>query len=105
MSQKIAFKMKLKPGYLDDYKKRHEDLWPELKELFASHGISDFTIHFDSSTNELLAVHSVSGELSAQDLGSYPIVQKWWAFMADIMETYPDGSPVTTPLKQVFHLK
>lgn len=105
MEQKIAFKMKLKPGHVEEYQKRHDNLWPELKELFASHGIHDYTIHFDSNTNELFGIHSVSGDVGAQDLGSHPTVQKWWAYMADIMEVNPDNSPVTIPLKQVFYLK
>jgi len=59
----------------------------------------------DSETNTLFAVQKQSGSGSSQDLGSNPIVQKWWAYMADIMETNEDHSPVTIPLKEVFYLK
>jgi L-rhamnose mutarotase len=34
-----------------------------------------------------------------------PIVKKWWAYMADIMETHPDNSPVAEDLDLVFHLE
>ncbi len=97
--------MKLKPGHVDEYKRRHDALWPELKELFAQNGITDYTIHFDPETNLLFGIHSSDGRQGAQDLGTNPVVQKWWAFMADIMETNNDNSPVTIPLQEVFYLK
>lgn len=100
---KVAFAMKLKPGCADEYKKRHDAIWPELAQLLKDNGISDYSIFLDESSNTLFAVQQQSGS-SSQDLGSTAIVQKWWAYMADIMETNPDHSPVSTPLPQVFHL-
>jgi len=101
--QKVAFKMKLKPGFKDEYKKRHDEIWPELAVLLKANGISDYTIFLDEESNTLFGVQLQSGQ-SSQDLGTTEIVQKWWAYMADIMETNPDNSPVSQPLIQVFHL-
>lgn len=101
---KLAFKMKLKPGFKDEYKKRHDEIWPELKALVKENGISDYTIFLDEETNILFAVQQQDGTLSSQDLGKTEIVQKWWAYMADIMETNPDNSPVSKPLIEVFHM-
>ena len=100
---KIAFKMKLKPGFKAEYKKRHDQIWPELSALLKENGVSDYTIFLDEETNTLFAVQQQNGS-SSQELGSTAIVQKWWAFMADIMETNPDHSPITKPLTEVFHL-
>lgn len=99
-----AFKMYLKDGYEIEYEKRHNEIWPELKQLLKENGVSDYTIFWDKQTNELFGYQLVSGEGSSQDMGETPIVQKWWAYMADIMETNPDNSPVTIPLKEVFHM-
>jgi L-rhamnose mutarotase len=101
--EKVAFKMKLKPGFKDEYQKRHNEIWPELSALLKANGISDYTIFLDEETNTLFGVQMLSGE-SSQDLGSTEIVQKWWTYMADIMDTNPDNSPVSTPLTKVFHL-
>ncbi|WP_316783702.1 L-rhamnose mutarotase [Pedobacter frigiditerrae] len=100
---KTAFKMKLKPGFTAEYKKRHDEIWPELSALLKENGVSDYTIFLDEETNILFAVQQQNGS-SSQDLGSTAIVQKWWAFMADIMDTNPDNSPVSKPLLEVFHL-
>lgn len=102
---RLAFKMKLKPNQLDVYKKRHQELWPELKQLLKESGISEYSIFFDEQTHSLFAFQQVTGTVGSQDLASNPIVQKWWAFMADIMETNEDNSPVSIPLEEVFYLK
>jgi L-rhamnose mutarotase len=101
---KLAFKMKLKPGFKDEYKKRHDEIWPELRTLLKENGISDYTIFLDEETNILFAVQQQDGNQSSQDLGQTAIVQKWWAYMADIMESNSDNSPVSKPLIEVFHM-
>jgi L-rhamnose mutarotase len=101
--QRFAFKMKLKPGHVAEYKKRHDEIWPELAQLLKDAGVSDYSIFLDEETNTLFAVQKQSGQ-SSQDLGSTAIVQKWWAYMADLMDTNPDNSPVTVPLREVFYL-
>ena len=101
---RFAFKMKLKPGSRDEYKKRHDEIWPELKQLIRETGVSGYSIFLDEETNILFAVQKQSGESSSQDLGTNPLVQKWWAYMADIMETNSDNSPVTIPLEEVFYM-
>jgi L-rhamnose mutarotase len=101
--QRAAFKMKLNPGQAEEYKKRHDEIWPELKLLLKENGISDYSIFLDEETNILFAVQKQSSG-SSQDLGETDIVKKWWAYMAAVMETNPDNSPVSVPLKEVFHL-
>ncbi|MCD7936662.1 MAG: L-rhamnose mutarotase [Tannerellaceae bacterium] len=100
-----AFKMFLKPGCEAEYEKRHNQIWPELKQLLKESGVYDYSIYWDKDTNILFACQKVSGDSSSQDLGDNPIVQKWWAYMADLMETNPDNSPVSIPLPEVFYME
>lgn len=100
-----AFKMYLKPGLEAEYEKRHAEIWPELKKLLSDNGVYDYSIFWDKETNVLFACQKVEGEESSQDMGCNPIVQKWWDYMADIMEANPDNSPVTIPLKEVFYME
>jgi L-rhamnose 1-epimerase len=99
-----AFKIYLKPGCETEYEKRHSEIWPELKQLLKESGVSDYSIFWDKETNILFAVQKTESGASSQDLGDNPVVQKWWAYMADIMETNPDNSPVSVPLEEVFHM-
>jgi len=99
-----AFKMKLKSGFEAEYKKRHDEIWPELEILLSETGIQDYSIFLDEETLTLFAVQKISADFDESFLPNHPIVKKWWAYMADIMETNADNSPVTKPLKEVFHL-
>ena len=100
-----AFKMFLKPGFEAEYEKRHNAIWPELKKLLQDAGVCDYSIFLDKETNILFAVQKNTGEGGSQDLGSTEIVQRWWAYMADIMETNLDNSPISIPLPELFYME
>lgn len=102
---RLAFKMKLNPGMKDEYIRRHDQIWPELKELLKEAGIHEYSIFLDSETNTLFAFQKVSGKGSSQDLGKTEVVQKWWKYMANIMEVNPDNSPISTELEEVFYME
>lgn len=99
-----AFKMKLKPGIVAEYKKRHDEIWPELQKELRAAGISDYSIFLDEETLTLFAVQKLSDNNTASALPNAAIVKKWWSYMAPLMDVHPDYSPVTKPLKEVFHL-
>jgi L-rhamnose mutarotase len=105
MVRRFSFKMKLHPGFKEEYRKRHSAIWPELVKLLKDEGVGNYSIFLDEETNSLFAYQEQSGESSSQDLGSNEIVKKWWKYMADIMETNPDNSPVSIPLEQLFYME
>ena len=99
-----AFKMKLKKGFEEEYKRRHDEIWPELSAELSNAGVSDYSIFLDEKTLILFAVQKLSENNTAENLPETHIVKKWWAYMADIMDTNPDNSPVCIPLREVFHM-
>ena len=101
---RIAFKMKLHPGCEAEYRRRHDALWPELASLLRDAGITDYSIFLDEKTRDLFGVLHIDDLARLDELPRHPVMQKWWAYMADIMETNPDRSPVSEPLREVFYL-
>ena len=99
-----AFKMQLNKGAEAIYKKRHDELWPELKQLLKDTGISDYSIFLDEHTNNLFGVMKAIDPAALDNLPAHPVMQKWWAYMKDVMECNADNSPVSVPLQEVFHL-
>lgn len=103
--EKIAFKMKLHPGMQDEYKKRHDKIWPDLSDLLIDAGVSDYSIFFDEDTNILFAVMWRKKDHKMENLKSKAIMQKWWSYMAEIMDSDETNEPITKPLQMVFHMK
>ncbi|EHQ24243.1 L-rhamnose mutarotase [Mucilaginibacter paludis] len=99
-----AFKMKLFPGYTEEYKKRHDEIWPELVALLKETGISDYSIFLDEETHVLFGVLKAEDPAKLDDLPKHAVMQKWWKYMGDIMESNPDHSPVSIPLLDVFYM-
>ena len=85
--QRIAFKMKLLPGNTEDYKKRHDEIWPELSALLKSTGISEYSIFLDEETNTLFGILKAEDAASLDRLPYNPVMQSWWNYMSDIMES------------------
>ncbi len=101
----IASKMKLLKGYEAEYKKRHDEIWPELKVLLKETGITGYSIFLDEETNDLFACFTIEDDKQLNELPAKEVMKKWWDYMKDIMEANADNSPVSIPLKEVFYLE
>jgi L-rhamnose mutarotase len=100
-----AIRMKLKPGHIDEYKRRHDVIWPELASLLRDSGIHDYSIFLDEETLHLFAVLKLRENHRRAALAQHPVMRRWWDYMRDLMETHPDGRPKEWPLVTMFHLE
>ncbi len=102
-----AFRMQLKPGVVEEYRRRHDELWPDLAEALGNAGIFDYSIFLDEDTLSLFAVLKVRDGAPIAELPRQPVMKRWWDYMADLMEVDPDGEPNTRPkewaLPRLFH--
>lgn len=103
--QKIAFCMQLNPGMEAEYKARHDALWPELRDALHQAGVRDYSIHLEPATGKLFATLWRTDDHRMDDLPNLPVMKRWWAHMADIMQTDATGAPVQTDLVETFHLE
>ena len=99
-----AFTMKLYEGQAAEYERRHNLLWPEMIDLIHRYGGSNYSIFLDEETMILYAYIEIEDEERWSGSADEQINRKWWDYMADIMETNPDNSPVCRDLKCLFHL-
>ncbi len=102
--ERYAFRMRLNVGMEAEYKRRHDAIWPELTDLLQSAGISDYAIYLDRETRLLFGVLTRTVSHGMDALPHSPVMQRWWAHMADIMEVGPDNAPIAAPLVPVFHM-
>lgn len=103
MSSLHAFRMQLKPGAVEEYKARHDAIWPELAELLTASGVNDYSIFLDEDTLSLFAVLRRAEDHTLDDLPSHPVMRKWWTYMAPLMEVEPGDKPREWPLQLMFH--
>lgn len=104
MSERIAFRMNLSPGQAAEYEKRHDGIFPELADALKQAGVSDYSIWHDPESNHLFGILTRTDDHTMDALPDTEIMKRWWAHMADIMETDADNVPTQVPLKRVFLL-
>jgi len=97
--------MKVFPGQYEEYKKRHDELWPEMEAMLKEHGAHNYSIFLDEETGTLFAYVVIESEEKWGAVAQTEICQKWWAYMKDIMESNEDNSPKSWPLQEVFYLE
>jgi L-rhamnose mutarotase len=95
--------MQLHRGQAEEYKKRHDVIWPDLAELLKSVGVNNYSIFLDEETYALFAILHIEDSSLLDTLPAHPVMQRWWQYMSDIMDANPDHSPVQKPLTEVFH--
>ena len=99
-----AFKMQLKPGTVEEYRRRHDVIWPELSALLTETGIRDYSIFLDEESLALFAVLRVTPDNTRETLPDHPVMRRWWDYMAALMEVEPGNRPVEWPLPLLFHM-
>ena len=102
--KRIAFTMQLHAGCEAEYKRRHDAIWPELSSLLRKAGIQEYSIFLDEETLVLFGYLRIEDPAKLDLLPAEAVMQKWWIYMKDIMDSHPDHSPVTKPLKEVFYM-
>lgn len=98
----LAFRMQLKPGCEAEYRRRHDEIWPELQQALSASGVHDYSIFLDPETLALFAVLRLRPDHRRDELPNLPVMRRWWDHMADLMEVHPDHRPVEWPLEPVF---
>lgn len=99
-----AFRMRVYADRLAEYTERHNPIWPELADTLHAHGVSNYSIFHDPGTSVLFAYAEVESEERWAAIADTDVCQRWWAYMQELMDTHTDGSPVSTDLREVFHL-
>nr|WP_321462194.1 L-rhamnose mutarotase [uncultured Cohaesibacter sp.] len=102
--ERYAFRMKLKPGFEAEYKKRHDEIWPEMVRVLKEAGISQYSIFLDEESGDLFAFLNREEGHRMDDLPKLEVVRKWWQWNAPLMDVKPDNEPVSIALKEMFYM-
>jgi len=100
-----AFIMSVNPGDAEEYRRRHNPIWPELEKTLKEHGVHNYSIYYHASTRQLFCYVEIEDEARWASISETNTCSRWWKHMSDIMPSHPDHSPVTARLTEVFHLE
>jgi L-rhamnose mutarotase len=103
---RIAFRLRLKPGTIEEYERVHVQVWPELLAKLKEVGISDYSI-FRRATDLFLVMQVEDFDAAWDQLAEDPINLRWQAEMSKYFEAVPDLQPGErfARMKEVFYMK
>jgi L-rhamnose mutarotase len=99
-----AFVMQVDPAKHDEYERRHNPVWAEMLATLSAHGVRNYSIFLHRATSQLFAYAEIDSEERWRAIASTDVCRRWWSHMRDVMPANPDGSPLSTDLREVFHL-
>ena len=99
-----AFLMSVNTGAEDQYRRRHNPIWPELAETLLAHGVRTYSIFLHPDTRQLFAYVEFVDEAQWMAVADTDVCRRWWKHMSPLMPSHEDHSPVAQPLEEVFHL-
>ena len=99
-----AFVMSVNAGAEAEYERRHHPIWPELEATLRAHGVRHYSIFLHAETRQLFASAEIESEERWQAIARTDVCRRWWTHMRELMPANADASPVSAPLREVFHL-
>ena len=101
MNQQFAWILEVRPGYEDEYKKRHEEIWPEMIDMLHASGVRNYSIFRNGLTLfgyfETENLDQTIAAINASDVN-----RRWGEYMAPIMKIKVDSQrnfPFLLPLQ------
>jgi L-rhamnose mutarotase len=102
---RLAFRMSVHAGASAEYERRHNPIWIELERTLVAHGVTSYSIFIDPATHDLFAYVEVEDEARWERIASTDVCRRWWASMRELMPSHDDNSPLSRPLREVFHIE
>lgn len=99
---RVGFSMQLRPGSEAEYKKRHDEIWPDLIGLLKGAGIRNYSIYRQGLT--LFGYLEIDDPSALERLPEEELMKKWWRYMEPLMECNEDSSPKMNTLEESFHI-
>lgn len=104
--ERFAWRGRIKEGKIAEYEKRHDEIWPEMKEVLKAAGICNYSIWRDGQ--DLFGYYECEKgvQYAEKTQAESPVVDKWNVYMEDILELVMDPVTGAQPkMKQVFMLE
>ena len=97
----IAFVLTVRPGMIDEYRRRHAEIWPEMTQALRDLGVMRYEIYLCEDTRQIFGLQW--RRPGTPLVPEPPVIRRWRAYMADVLEM--DGAaPLRATIERVFLL-
>ena len=102
-----SFRMTLKKGKLEEYRRKHDEIWPKITEALTEAGVTNYSIYYHQKDNTLIEYMELKEDNTFDKLEDLDILKKWNVYMKDLLITKSeeDATPIVEELQEVFHHK
>ena len=102
-----SFRMTLKEGKLEEYIRKHDEVWPEITKALSDAGVTNYSIYYHEKDNTLIEYMELKDDHTFDKLEDLDILKKWNVYMKNLLVTKSeqDATPIVEELTEVFHHK
>lgn len=102
--QRVAFIINLKPGHEEEYKRRHDEIWPEMTEALRNAGMRNYSI-FLAGAQLFAYLETEDFDRMVRTISADPVNARWQEYMQDLIsvDTDPDTG-FARLLPEMFHI-
>ncbi|MFI7614254.1 L-rhamnose mutarotase [Nonomuraea terrae] len=103
--QRVCFLLKVRPDRLAEYRERHRDVWPEMREALSRTGWHNYSLFLRDDGLLVGYLETEDFEAAKKAMAETDVNARWQAHMAPFFEGI-DGRPDENkvPLEEIFHL-
>lgn len=100
--ERFLWKGRVMPGKLEEYIRKHEEIWPEMIEMMKAAGLSNYSIWNNGS--EVIGYYEYDGSEKKQRVYAQfgDLLSRWNAYMQGVMEMDKDENGYMLAYRQVF---
>lgn len=103
--RRVCFLLKVHPGRLEEYERRHEEVWPEMRAALREAGWHNYSL-FSSGDGTIIGyLETDDFDAAREAMARVEVNTRWQAAMAPFFQGI-DGKPdeAMSPLREIFHL-
>lgn len=102
--ERLCFTFTIKPGTENEYKRRHDEIWPELVEAIESSGFRNYSLFRRDLQVIAYAECEPDVESAFAELGNYEVNARWSEWFTDVIDSLTDEDGNVYRADEVWHL-
>ena len=103
---RVGFVLKVKPHMIDEYKRRHQNVWPDMQQALRETGWHNYSLFLRGDGMLFGYLETPDFDAARAGMAAREVNARWQAEMGEFFEQLEGQRPDEgmLPLEEVFHL-